>query len=140
MFHRPQKAGFVHMKLPTSIFMSCNIPFSSNIPSIIILVYRAGRSVGETDTLMSMVFPKGSHLDNSPLHMVSCNDTCSFTWTGAEHITQVWFDIPCVYFVRYVYWRKRSTMALRFWLSTSTLICLRLSDKKPRDSAAGSWI
>ena len=40
-------------------------------------------------TLMSMVYPPGSHANASPLHVVACNDTCSFTWTGAEHINQV---------------------------------------------------
>ena len=40
-------------------------------------------------TLMSMVFPAGAPPDSSPLHVVCCNDTCSFTWTGAEHINQV---------------------------------------------------
>lgn len=36
-----------------------------------------------------MIFPKGSNPDQSPLHVLCCNDTCSFTWTGAEHINQV---------------------------------------------------
>ena len=40
-------------------------------------------------TLMSMIFPEGSPLDRSPLYVTCCNDTCSFTWTGAEHINQV---------------------------------------------------
>ena len=41
------------------------------------------------EQLMTMLYPRGSTLDNSPLHVVCCNDTCSFTWTGAEHINQV---------------------------------------------------
>ncbi|KAJ8888556.1 hypothetical protein PR048_008047 [Dryococelus australis] len=36
----------------------------------------------------SMVYPPGSAPDDSPLHVICCNDTCSFTWTGAEHINQ----------------------------------------------------
>ena len=43
-------------------------------------------------TLMSMVFPPGSPADSSPLHVICCNDTCSFTWTGAEHINQDIFE------------------------------------------------
>lgn len=39
--------------------------------------------------LMSMVYPPGAPPDNSPLHVLCANDTCSFTWTGAEHINQV---------------------------------------------------
>ncbi|XP_060518971.1 E3 ubiquitin-protein ligase UBR5 isoform X3 [Cylas formicarius] len=39
-----------------------------------------------------MVFPKGSNPDHSPLHVLCCNDTCSFTWTGAEHINQDIFE------------------------------------------------
>ena len=47
-------------------------------------------------TLMSMVYPNGSPPDDSPLHVVCCNDTCSFTWTGAEHINQDIFEcITC---------------------------------------------
>ena len=44
-------------------------------------------------TLMSMVYPPGSPSDDSPLHVICCNDTCSFTWTGDEHINQVQFYI-----------------------------------------------
>ena len=39
--------------------------------------------------MMSMIYPPGSLPDDSPLHVLCCNDTCSFTWTGAEHINQV---------------------------------------------------
>jgi len=45
--------------------------------------------VVDTELLMSMLFPPGSSLDNSPLHILCCNDMCSFTWTGDEHINQV---------------------------------------------------
>ncbi|XP_055998190.1 E3 ubiquitin-protein ligase UBR5-like isoform X2 [Ostrea edulis] len=43
-------------------------------------------------TLMQMLYPTGSSLDNSPLQMLCCNDTCSFTWTGREHIKQDIFE------------------------------------------------
>ncbi|KAG5892960.1 hypothetical protein JTB14_015007 [Gonioctena quinquepunctata] len=39
-----------------------------------------------------MIFPKGSNPDHSPLHVLCCNDTCSFTWTGTEHINQDIFE------------------------------------------------
>lgn len=39
--------------------------------------------------LMTMIYPPGCSLDNSPLHTLCANDTCSFTWTGADHINQV---------------------------------------------------
>ncbi|KAG1657525.1 E3 ubiquitin-protein ligase UBR5 [Nymphon striatum] len=42
--------------------------------------------------LMSMLYPQGGGADNSPLHVLCCNDTCSFTWTGAEHINQDIFE------------------------------------------------
>ncbi|XP_052763231.1 E3 ubiquitin-protein ligase UBR5-like isoform X2 [Mya arenaria] len=42
--------------------------------------------------MMSMLYPTGSSLDNSPLQVLCCNDTCSFTWTGAEHINQDIFE------------------------------------------------
>ncbi|UYV60139.1 UBR5 [Cordylochernes scorpioides] len=40
----------------------------------------------------TMIYPHGSHPDDSPLHVLCCNDTCSFTWTGAEHINQYIFE------------------------------------------------
>lgn len=42
-------------------------------------------------TLESMLYPRGSLPDHSPLYMLCSNDTCSFTWTGEEHINQVRF-------------------------------------------------
>ncbi|CAG0886409.1 unnamed protein product [Darwinula stevensoni] len=49
----------------------------------------ASRISGEhRKTLMNVVYPEGSRPDDSPLHVICCNDTCSFTWTGAEHINQ----------------------------------------------------
>ena len=46
-------------------------------------------------TFMQMLYPTGSSLDNSPLQMLCCNDTCSFTWTGREHIKQVRLSYTC---------------------------------------------
>ena len=43
----------------------------------------------DSTIFMQMLYPPGSSLDNSPLHVLCCNDTCSFTWTGDEHIKQV---------------------------------------------------
>ena len=40
----------------------------------------------------SMIFPIGSNPDDSPLHVLCYNDTCSFTWTGALHINQDIFE------------------------------------------------
>lgn len=37
----------------------------------------------------SAIFPPGSRVDDSPLFVLCANDTCSFTWTGDEHINQV---------------------------------------------------
>ena len=45
--------------------------------------------------LQSFIFPMGknaSNPDDSPLHLLCSNDTCSFTWTGAEHINQDIFE------------------------------------------------
>lgn len=40
----------------------------------------------------AMIFPPGSSADQSPLYVLCCNDTCSFTWTGADHINQDIFE------------------------------------------------
>ena len=67
-------------------------------PAALLLLEAAERVAAESSndvetqkkTLMSMVFPQGDQSpDSNPLHVLSCNDTCSFTWTGAEHINQV---------------------------------------------------
>lgn len=49
-------------------------------------------SNGDAEVRDSMVFPAGSNADQSPLYMLCCNDTCSFTWTGAVHINQDIFE------------------------------------------------
>ncbi|CAG9834089.1 unnamed protein product [Diabrotica balteata] len=48
--------------------------------------------LGTAQEREEMIFPKGSNPDQSPLHVLCCNDTCSFTWTGAEHINQDIFE------------------------------------------------
>ncbi|CDW54071.1 E3 ubiquitin protein ligase UBR5 [Trichuris trichiura] len=42
--------------------------------------------------LMEAIYPKFSRPDDSPLHVLACNDTCSFTWTADEHINQDIFE------------------------------------------------
>lgn len=63
--------------------------------------YQAGKilfdtimTVANADTVArdSMIFPPGSAPDQSPLYVLCCNDTCSFTWTGADHINQDIFE------------------------------------------------
>ncbi|KAM7362066.1 E3 ubiquitin-protein ligase hyd isoform 4-T4 [Cochliomyia hominivorax] len=51
-------------------------------------------TLSEKDTAMkdAMIFPSGSPADQSPLHVICYNDTCSFTWTGADHINQNIFE------------------------------------------------
>uniref|UniRef100_A0A8C7NHE3 E3 ubiquitin-protein ligase UBR5 n=1 Tax=Oncorhynchus mykiss TaxID=8022 RepID=A0A8C7NHE3_ONCMY len=47
----------------------------------------------EADSVfMEMICPTGTNPDDSPLYVLCCNDTCSFTWTGAEHINQDIFE------------------------------------------------
>ena len=48
---------------------------------------------GHHDLLLTnMIFPVGSKIDQSPLYVICSNDTCSFTWTGDNHITQDIFE------------------------------------------------
>lgn len=51
-------------------------------------------ALSEKDITMknAMIFPQGSPPDQSPLHVICYNDTCSFTWTGADHINQNIFE------------------------------------------------
>lgn len=50
------------------------------------------KDAAKWNLMAEMVYPPGSHPDCNPLHVVCCNDTCSFTWTGAEHIKQDIFE------------------------------------------------
>ena len=73
---------------------------SRSYPASLVLFDSAKKVAGYTSndedtqkkTLMSMIFPEGSPPDSSPIHVICCNDTCSFTWTGAEHINQDIFE------------------------------------------------
>ena len=82
-----------------------NTPFMASVvhrsyPASLVLFDAASRVARDSShhpetqksTLMSMIFPANSNADSSPLHVVCCNDTCSFTWTGAEHINQDIFE------------------------------------------------
>ena len=40
----------------------------------------------------SMILPSDANPDLSPLFVTCCNDTCSFTWTGIDHINQDIFE------------------------------------------------
>lgn len=46
-------------------------------------------SKGQSELLMSMLYPSDSHLDDNPIFILCRNDPCSFTWTGESHIQQV---------------------------------------------------
>uniref|UniRef100_A0A336LUN3 HECT-type E3 ubiquitin transferase n=1 Tax=Culicoides sonorensis TaxID=179676 RepID=A0A336LUN3_CULSO len=59
-----------------------------------IILFNAIMKISKGDTTLrdSMIFPPGSSADQSPLYVICCNDTCSFTWTGADHINQDIFE------------------------------------------------
>ncbi|XP_055611780.1 E3 ubiquitin-protein ligase hyd-like isoform X2 [Uranotaenia lowii] len=59
-----------------------------------IIVFNAVQKISNGDSSIrdSMIFPPGSAPDQSPLGILCCNDTCSFTWTGADHINQDIFE------------------------------------------------
>ncbi|XP_065322106.1 E3 ubiquitin-protein ligase UBR5-like isoform X2 [Gordionus sp. m RMFG-2023] len=46
----------------------------------------------QRDALESMIFPPGSEPGKNPFHTLCSNDTCSFTWTGKQHINQDIFE------------------------------------------------
>lgn len=52
----------------------------------------ANESTERKRVLMSMLFPRNCNADDSPLFLLCYNDTCSFTWTGSEHINQDIFE------------------------------------------------
>jgi E3 ubiquitin-protein ligase EDD1 len=82
-----------------------NTPFMAAVvcrayPAALVLFEAAQRVAEESSdhkdtqrkTFMSMIYPPSTNEDSSPLHVICCNDTCSFTWTGAEHINQDIFE------------------------------------------------
>ncbi|XP_012274394.1 E3 ubiquitin-protein ligase UBR5 isoform X2 [Orussus abietinus] len=52
-------------------------------------IQRVGRDAKECSL---MILPPDANPDLSPLFVLCCNDTCSFTWTGADHINQDIFE------------------------------------------------
>lgn len=44
------------------------------------------------EDLYDMFFPVNSRSDDSPMFVLCYNDTCSFTWTGDEHVNQDIFE------------------------------------------------
>uniref|UniRef100_A0A8C7C593 E3 ubiquitin-protein ligase UBR5 n=1 Tax=Oncorhynchus kisutch TaxID=8019 RepID=A0A8C7C593_ONCKI len=57
-----------------------------------ITVLEAAQKMAKDSVFMEMICPSGTNPDDSPLYVLCCNDTCSFTWTGAEHINQDIFE------------------------------------------------
>ena len=47
-------------------------------------------------SLLSMVYPSDCHPDDNPAFIICRSDTCSFTWTGEEHIHQVKLLQPAI--------------------------------------------
>ena len=92
-------------KVAFFLLISGNTPFMASVanrsyPAALVLFDAAQKVAKESSndpetqkkTLMSMIYPPGSPPDDSPLHVICCNDTCSFTWTGDEHINQDIFE------------------------------------------------
>ncbi|KAG8042536.1 hypothetical protein G9C98_005170 [Cotesia typhae] len=52
-------------------------------------IQRIGKDAKECS---SMILPSDASPDLSPLFVTCCNDTCSFTWTGDDHINQDIFE------------------------------------------------
>lgn len=61
-------------------------------PAALTIMDAIQRVSKDEQDLLSMIYPSGSAPDDNPLHVLCCNDTCSFTWTGAEHINQDIFE------------------------------------------------
>lgn len=73
-------------------------PFMLAVPS---RAHQAGKNLlnvikqvsnGDSNLCDAMNLPPGPSPDQSPLSVLCCNDTCSFTWTGADHINQDIFE------------------------------------------------
>ena len=76
-------------------------PFMSAVhsrayPSALLLLEHAlkiSQQPSSENLLLRMIYPSTSNYsDCSPLFILCTNDTCSFTWTGEEHISQAIFE------------------------------------------------
>lgn len=70
------------LQFPYFLFCSSNVLETVGDPGI-------AEKEDADSVFMEMICPSGTNPDDSPLYVLCCNDTCSFTWTGAEHINQV---------------------------------------------------
>jgi E3 ubiquitin-protein ligase EDD1 len=74
---------------PTPLAVPSSLPTSEPQTAGVPSISESSQQQRKACAVAAMVYPVGSSPDDSPLHVVCCNDTCSFTWTGAEHINQV---------------------------------------------------
>jgi E3 ubiquitin-protein ligase EDD1 len=54
-----------------------------------LILFDAAQRCTTQEQRTAAIFPHNAPPDHSPLFVLCCNDTCSFTWTGQEHINQV---------------------------------------------------
>lgn len=54
-----------------------------------LILFDAAQRCPTPEQRTAAIFPHNAPPDHSPLFVLCCNDTCSFTWTGQEHINQV---------------------------------------------------
>lgn len=55
-----------------------------------LILFDAAQRCPTQEQRTAAIFPHNAPPDHSPLFVLCCNDTCSFTWTGQEHINQVY--------------------------------------------------
>ena len=76
-------------KQPTSVYIDLTQSPCAFIRLRVSQELHPGDAEGCQQTLQSFIYPAGSSADDNPMYVLCCNDTCSFTWTGAEHVNQV---------------------------------------------------
>lgn len=87
-----------------------------------------GKKQTPESIINAAIFPAGSKPDDSPLFVLCVNDTCSFTWTGDEHINQV----SSAFFGHIAVWRCPSNEVSRGLMNIGYEFCFfKLVSQKP---------
>ncbi|XP_014208162.1 E3 ubiquitin-protein ligase UBR5 isoform X2 [Copidosoma floridanum] len=73
----------------TPLMLAVSVRAYSAALVILETIQRVGK---DTKDCAPMILPADASPDLSPLFVTCCNDTCSFTWTGADHINQDIFE------------------------------------------------
>ena len=90
--HLPELLMFKNAEGATPFMYAINIRAYNAALCILETALSIRKESSTTATFYKIIYPSNSSPDSCPLYVLCCNDTCSFTWTGDNHITQDIFE------------------------------------------------